>query len=86
MDIITKDTGIIDAVQQHPEITTIRRLVWGTGLLNMVWAVLAAWQLITKPSAREQALTALMLKRLLPTSTRLLLLQNDLLNKKQSDV
>ena len=70
MDIITKDTGIIDAVQQHPEI----------------WAVLAAWQLITKPSAREQALTALMLKRLLPTSTRLLLLQNDLLNKKQSDV
>ena len=78
MDIITKDTGIIDAVQQHPEI-------WKC-LLNMVWAVLAAWQLITKPSAREQALTALMLKRLLPTSTRLLLLQNDLLNKKQSDV
>ena len=64
MDIITKDTGIIDAVQQHPEILEV----------------------FAKPSAREQALTALMLKRLLPTSTRLLLLQNDLLNKKQSDV
>ena len=73
MDIITKDTGIIDAVQQHPEILEVFAK-YGLGCVG-------AWQLITKPSAREQALTALMLKRLSPTSTRLLLLQNDLLNK-----
>ena len=61
MDIITKDTGIIDAVQQHPEILEVFAK-YGLGCVGC------------------------MLKRLLPTSTRLLLLQNDLLNKKQSDV
>lgn len=50
MDIITKDTGIIDAVQQHPEILEV--------FAKYGLAVLAAWQPITKPSAREQALTA----------------------------
>ena len=79
MDIITKDTGIIDAVQQHPEILEVFAK-YGLGCVGCMADSLR------KPSAREQALTALMLKRLLPTSTRLLLLQNDLLNKKQSDV
>lgn len=62
--MVTKDTGIIEAVK------TILKS-WRFSL-NMVWAASAAWLLISKPSVRAQALTALMLMLLSKISIRLL--------------
>ena len=56
--MVTKDTGIIEAVQNHPEIMEVFAEY---GLL-----------LISKPSVRAQVLTALMLMLLSKISIRLL--------------
>lgn len=57
MDIITKDTGIIDAVQQHPEILE----VFAKYGLGCVGCMAAHYE----TTAREQALTALMFEALI---------------------
>ena len=62
--MVTKDTGIIEAVQNHPEIMEVFA-EYGLGCI-------AAWLLISKPSVRAQALTALMLMLLSKISIRLL--------------
>ena len=60
--MLTKDTGIIDAVQF---------------LQNTASAALAAWHPILKASARALLPTALMLTPSLPTATKLLKLQKN---------
>lgn len=62
--MVTKDTGIIEAVQNHLK-------SWRFSL-NMVWAASAAWLLISKPSVKALALTALMLMLLSKISIKLL--------------
>ena len=67
--MLTKDTGIIDAVQNHPEILEV--------LQNTASAALAAWHPTLKASARALLPTALMLTLSLPTATKLLKLQKN---------
>ena len=78
MDIITKDTGIIDAVQQHPEILE----VFAKYGLGCVGCMAAHYETIGQGAGAHGIDVA----ALIADITRLLLLQNDLLNKKQSDV
>ena len=52
MPVITKDTGIIEAVQKYPQIVQIFSRL-------MVSAASAAWPLILKPLAKVPAHTAL---------------------------
>ena len=65
--MLTKDTGIIDAVQNHPEILEVFA-EYGLGCVG-------AWHPILKASARALLLTALMLTPSLPTATKLLKLR-----------
>ena len=67
--MLTKDTGIIDAVQNHPEILEVFA-EYGLGCV-------AAWHPILKASARALLPTALMLTLSLPTATKLLKLQKN---------
>ena len=74
MDIITKDTGIIDAVQQHPEILE----VFAKYGLGCVGCMAAHYETIGQGAGAH----GIDVEALIADITRLLLLQNDLLNKK----
>lgn len=67
--MLTKDTGIIDAVQNHPEILEVFA-EYGLGCVGCMASIL-------KASARALLPTALMLTPSLPTATKLLKLQKN---------
>ena len=64
--MLTKDTGIIDAVQNHPEILE----VFAEYGLGCVGCMASAWLPILKASVRAPLLTASTLKPSSPTATK----------------
>jgi hybrid cluster-associated redox disulfide protein len=78
MDIITKDTGIIDAVQQHPEILE----VFAKYGLGCVGCMAAHYETIGQGAGAH----GIDVEALIADINKAVAAANDLLNKKQSDV
>lgn len=77
MDIITKDTGIIDAVQQHPEILE----VFAKYGLGCVGCMAAHYETIGQGAGAH----GIDVEALIADINKAVAAANDLLNKKQSD-